>query len=455
VHKRSPQKIHHTPQFDKAVEQIRGGGAFTFITGRAGTGKSTLLRHVADTVARTAPILAPTGIAALNVGGQTIHRFFRFAPGITVHEARQKGIRADTDVYQRVEMIIVDEISMVRADLFDCMDAFLRAVRQDHRPFGGVRVVALGDLYQIPPVVTTRDKEAFFVSYETPYFFSSHVFRVLLASGAVSFVELETVYRQKDQSFVALLNGIRNRSISDKELAQLNARVSREHGASDAVILTPTNDAAHALNTTRLNALTQKKQTFHALIEGDCSERDIPTSSVLTLRRGARVMCVVNDPAERFVNGTLGTVQGFKKDAGGETVVQILSDEGKKLEIGRYNWTIYKSTFNKKLRRLEQEAIGRFSQIPLQLAWAVTIHKSQGKSFDRVVLDLGTGAFASGQVYVALSRCRTLEGLTLKKPITMQQIRLDSAIVRFLKELREPKVEMTMDAMEPVYVKEE
>ncbi len=455
MHKTSAKKILHTPQFDEAVRQIQDGGAFTFITGRAGTGKSTLLRHVADTVARTAPILAPTGIAALNVGGQTIHRFFRFAPGITVHEARQKGVRADADVYQRVDMIIVDEISMVRADLFDCMDAFLRAVRQDHRPFGGVRVVALGDLYQIPPVVTTRDKEAFSVSYETPYFFSSQVFRALLASNAVSFVELETVYRQKDQSFIALLNGIRNRSISEKELAQLNTRVSREAVPRDAVILTPTNDAAHALNTTRLNALAQKPHTFKAYVEGECAERDMPTNPILTLRRGARVMCVVNDPAERFVNGTLGTVQGFTKDDGDELVVQVLSDEGKKLEIGRYNWTIYKSTFNKKMRRLEQEPVGKFSQIPLQLAWAVTIHKSQGKSFDRVVLDLGTGAFASGQVYVALSRCRTLEGLTLTKPVTLQQIRLDSAIVRFLKELREPRMETVKDPMEPVYVKED
>ncbi len=438
-------KLQRTQQFDDALALMGGKDPFVFITGRAGTGKSTLLTFFRETVDPTVPVLAPTGVAALNVQGETIHRFFRFTPGITARDARKKGKSArDNELYRTLTTIIIDEISMVRADLLDCVDAFLRAARKANRPFGGVRIIAIGDLYQLPPVVTSSDKEAFFQLYRTPYFFSSAVVSELVQSHQLVFIELETIYRQTDPVFIELLNAVRNRSITQEQLNRLNQRIGVV-AVKDAVILTPTNDVADEINAKRLAALTGKRQSFRASVQGDFPPRDMPTDEVLTLAIGARVMCVVNDSGGQYVNGSLGWVRGFTKTDDGAAAAVVDIDDGGEAIVTPYTWTLYRSIYNAAEHRLDQESLGSFRQLPLKLAWAMTIHKSQGKTFDAVDLQLGRGAFAHGQVYVALSRCRSSEGLTLTKPVTAGQIRLDYAIQQFVTSLQYQRARQAID----------
>lgn len=441
----SGMKLIHTDQFDEALRQMQEGGPFTFITGRAGTGKSTLLTHFRKTTQLVAPVLAPTGVAALNVEGETIHRFFRFAPGITIKDARKKGgsIR-EPETYLNAHVLVIDEISMVRADLLDCMDQFLRAVRKNKTPFGGLRIVAIGDLYQLPPVVSSAEKKAFSELYSSPYFFASHVVQELMKINSVSFIELEKVYRQSDPAFITLLNAVRNRSVTEKNLRDLNVRVDPSP-PKEAIVLTSVNAAADELNQVRLKELPGAIKTFHGVFHGDFPEREAPTDADLYLKKGARVMCVANDPDGAFVNGSLGLVVGFKKkNVNGELSILVKLDEGKTISISPHIWSIYRSVYVPATRALDQEKLGSFTQIPLKLAWAVTIHKSQGKTFDRVTIDLGRGAFAAGQTYVALSRCRSFEGLTLMKPVKLQDIRLDYSIVKFVTSLQYRLSERTM-----------
>lgn len=439
-------KLDRTPQFEEALRLMGGKAPFVFITGRAGTGKSTLLRYFCETTKQAIPVLAPTGVAALNVDGETIHRFFRFPPGITVRDAKRKGASAaNNELYASIDVILIDEISMVRADLLDCVDAFLQAARGNRRSFGGVRVVAIGDLYQLPPVVTTADREAFFKMYKSPYFFGAQVMEELLIDEKVAFVELEKVYRQTEDSFIALLNAVRNRSITIEELARLNQRVAPRAPATDALVLTPTNDAADSINAARLARVPWKEQVFEGSFTGSFSEREAPTDVVLRLKRGARVMCVVNDSGGGFVNGSLGRVTAIR-DGG----VDVDLDGGPNVTIAPHTWTVYRSVFDQKKKQLSQERLGSFTQIPLRLAWALTIHKSQGKTFDRLVIDMGRGAFAAGQTYVALSRCRSFEGLTLIKPLAASHIRLDYSIMKFLTSLQYRLAEKSLSLDEKI-----
>lgn len=424
-------KFELTEQSKRALELIGGETPFVFITGRAGTGKSTLLRQYVLGSKYRVPVLAPTGVAALNVGGETIHRYFRFPTNITVKDAKRKGSSCGDKLYQEVNLLIIDEISMVRADLLDCVDAFLRAARKNNRPFGGVRIVAIGDLYQLPPVVTTQDKESFSKLYATPFFFSSDAVRELMDAGQVAFLELEKVFRQNDSKFIYLLNGIRDQTITADGLARLNKCV--KHGAlpKDTIVLTPTNRAADSLNERRLSSLLPKSKRFEGHTSGDFDDHYMPTDLVLRLKRGARVMCTVNDPAGAYVNGSLGWVKGFEDEG-----VLVDLDDGDTVRIDEYTWNLYRSKYDILSGHLDQQKVGSFTQLPLRLAWAITIHKSQGKTFDQAVIDLDRGAFAAGQVYVALSRCRSLDGLRLTKPVTMDQVILDGCILDFLAEMR-------------------
>lgn len=444
-------QLMRTPQFDEALRLMQKGGPFTFITGRAGTGKSTLLQYFRNTTKLIAPVLAPTGVAALNVDGETIHRFFRFAPGITMKDARKKGNSVrDSEIYRKADMLVIDEISMVRADLLDCMDQFLRCARNNQFPFGGLRIVAIGDLYQLPPVVTSAERDAFSQLYTSPYFFASHAVKELRDVGKISFIELEKVYRQSDQDFISLLNAVRNRSVTADDLKRLNSRM---HIAppKDAIVLTSVNASAEELNQQRLKQLAGNLKSFHGEFRGDFPEREAPAEPELRLKKGARVMCVANDKNGRFVNGSLGWVTGFesdekqrgdqakKKKDGDQTdepCVIVKLDIGGTVSISPHTWTIYRSVYDRATRTLDQEKLGSFTQIPLKLAWAVTIHKSQGKTFDQVTIDLGRGAFAAGQTYVALSRCRSFEGLALVKPVKLQDIRLDYSIMKFVTSLQ-------------------
>lgn len=424
--------IRYGKDFMRALEALEGDAPFVFVTGRAGTGKSTLLREFRLRTKKRCAYLAPTGVAALNVDGETIHSFFGFIPGITAVEARAQAKRVDRRPYRRLEAIVIDEISMVRADLMDAVDAFLSEARGDSRAFGGIRVLAFGDLYQLPPVVTPTERVGFGERYATPYFFSSDAVGRLLEDGDVGFVELERVYRQADPEFVALLNGVRNRSIADADLAALNRRVSSRAAAPRAITLTATNAQADALNAERLARLKPKELILEGTVSGAFPPRDYPTDLRLQLKKGARVMFVKNDPAGRFVNGSLGTVTVCR-----EGEVRVKLDQTGAIEtVASTCWNLCRSRFDEAAGDMTEETVGSFVQLPLRLAWAVTIHKSQGKTFDSCVVDLGSGAFAAGQTYVALSRCRSLSGLTLRSPVTRDDIRLDQRIVSFLTSLQ-------------------
>lgn len=407
-----------------------------FLTGNAGTGKSTLLDHFRRSTTKNIAVVAPTGVAAVNVRGETIHSFFGFAPSITPEKAEQEAkTTKKAKIYRALEILVIDEISMVRADLVDCIDVFLKTVRKNKLPFGGVRVIMVGDLLQLPPVVTSQDKEALDSLYETPYFFSSSAFSSLFNGlySQLKFIELETIYRQTEKHFIDLLNKIRNRQLADEDLDNLNKRVISEGDIiEDHIVLTAINEQADRINQTRLDEIDGPTYSFHATRQGDFSVGHSPAADTIFLKTGSRVMLLNNDPLNRWINGTTGTLFRAEKDN-----VYVKIDGGEMEKIEPVTWKSYKTVFNPEKNTLDIEERGSFKQIPLRLAWAITIHKSQGKTFDKVAVDLGRGAFAHGQTYVALSRCTSLSGLKLIRPITHQSIIMDPRVIRFLDNLRQ------------------
>jgi hypothetical protein len=418
------------PRFLEALEWMEHSDRNVFVTGRAGTGKSTLLRYFRRHSAKQVVVLAPTGVAAVTAGGQTIHSFFGFKPDITPSAIRRRVKGEKADLYRKLKIIVIDEVSMVRADLLDCMDRFLRLNGPAaDRPFGGVQMVFIGDLYQLPPVVTSREREIFRSHYRSPFFFSARAFEDL----DMAFVELETVYRQKDAEFLRLLNAIRNRSITDEDLALLNRRFQPDFvpPARDFYIhLTSTNDLADRINGEQLARLPGDPWTAVAAVDGDFEDHYLPTAEVLKLKKGAQIMLLNNDSAGRWINGTVGRLTGIKKQEEGMPLLLARLDNGKKVEIAPYTWEIFR--FFLQDGEIASEAVGSFMQYPVRLAFAVTIHKSQGKTFRKAVVDVGRGTFAHGQMYVALSRCTDLDGLVLRKPVRRSHILLDGEVVRFL-----------------------
>ncbi|MBP6944957.1 AAA family ATPase [Patescibacteria group bacterium] len=430
------KQLDRNPIFSKALDLMENGKPFVFITGRAGTGKSTLLRTFREESSLVFPVLAPTGVAALNVGGETIHRFFRFAPGMSMKDAKRRGFsRREDPLLNKIDGFIIDEISMVRADLLDCMDVFLQAALGTPAPFGGKRIIAIGDLAQLPPVLTRHEQEAFLKAYETPYFFSARGTQTLLATSQVDFIELETVYRQTDPEFIRLLNSIRDQRPEKEDLQAINARFGKVHAKQDHdIILTTTNDQADRINQEHLSAINKPAFTYNAIMDGDFQVKDAPTDEALVLKQGARVMCIANDIGGSYVNGSLGTIKDLD-----ELTVTVELDNETTVTLGTHAWTLFQSKYDEDTHTLVQEKLGSFAQIPLRLAWAVTIHKSQGKTFDKLIIDLERGAFAHGQIYVALSRCRSLEGITLTKPIQSHHIHADHSVGEFLTCLREQR----------------
>jgi hypothetical protein len=450
--------IEINSEFRRALDLVEDGRSI-FITGRAGTGKSTLLGVLREEVERPMVVLAPTGVAALNVRGETIHSFCKVRPGVTEADARIAGARRRTDdLLKALQLIVIDEISMVRADLLDCLDIFFRTALQSKEPFGGKQLVCIGDCYQLSPVVQS-DEEAFFgykngrsatpsrspsigegekvARYDSPWFFSAKV----LPRLKIDLIELTKVYRQSDPAFIGLLNAVRNRTVDEAQLAHLNTRVWSEGGTPERVrgalvprsfsevgiTLTATNAAADAINIEQLAALAGESCTYEGIVSGDFGGSRLPTDEQLVLKKGARVMFLANDKRHRWVNGTIGTVMRCT-----DSDVDVRIDDGEVVEVEPYMWDVIKSTYNKRAKTINHETVASFTQFPLRLAWAVTIHKSQGLTFDRVVLDLGRGAFAHGQTYVALSRCRSFEGITLARPVKTSDVRMDWAVVRFL-----------------------
>lgn len=419
--------------YDSVVEMVEKTNRSLFVTGKAGTGKTTLLRRIVQNEFKKAVVVAPTGVAAINAEGMTIHSFFQLPidPVLPTAEsyrsliASQKIRSRKRSLFKEIELLIIDEVSMVRADLLDEIDAVLRHYR--HRrdvPFGGVQVVFFGDLYQLPPVVTEAEMRIMGQYYNSLYFFNAHV----IQEARPVMVELDTIFRQKDKRFIELLAQIRNNSLTPEMFELIKSRLDTNYNydeMGDSVVLTTHNAKADAVNQEQLSKLKTKIRKFKAKIEDEFPEKSYPTDGELELAVGARVMFVMNDkqPEKRFYNGMIGEIEEIGQDG----VLVRAMDSGDKIEVGQETWENRVYDINKETNEIVEKTIGKFHQLPLRLAWAITIHKSQGLTFDKVVID-SSAAFASGQVYVAFSRCRTLEGITLTSLVNPTSLRVDGRI---------------------------
>ena len=414
-------QIDLNAEFRHTIDLIEQDCPCLFLTGKAGTGKSTLLHYMRETTTKVTAVLAPTGVAALNVGGQTIHSFFRFPPTLIDPGSLRK--RRSAKLFQKLETLIIDEVSMVRADVMDGIDTALRLHRDAiHTPFGGVQIILCGDLFQLPPIVRERDMQTFFdQQYGGPYFFCAKVFEDLQPCS----VELTTIYRQHDEDFIYVLNKIRENNVDAELLGLLNARVRRGGEPpqdSSFITLTATNQAAFRKNQACLERLAERSHTYPAEVSGQFEESIFPTEELLELKPGAQVMLIRNDPYKRWVNGSIGRISSLT-----DTKVWV-EIRGTVYELEPETWHNIRYRYNQETNRIEEEEVGSFTQYPLRLAWAITIHKSQGQTFDKVMIDLGRGAFAHGQTYVALSRCTSLEGLVFSRPVTPRDIVFDERV---------------------------
>ncbi|MBR1549151.1 MAG: AAA family ATPase [Bacteroidales bacterium] len=445
-------------QIELARRYVEMTGVSVFLTGKAGTGKTTFLRNLVEHCTKRHVVLAPTGVAAVNAGGVTIHSFFQlpFEPYlpdvkelITEYQmpnAHKSLSKTKLNIIRTLELLIIDEISMVRADLLDAVDMVLRRYRRNSRPFGGVQLLMIGDVHQLPPVVTERERGYMDRVYPSPFFFNS---KALQRIEYVT-IELTHVYRQQDASFVSLLNHVRDNNLDAETLAALNARVeSGERRAENSshtvpITLTTHNRQADAINRRHMDALKGEMRMYKALVRGNFPDSMMPIDALLEVREGERVMFVKNDGTgrHRYYNGKLATVLGFVKDEEGRELVEVADDDGAVLQVGLEIWENLKYTLDGKSGQITQEVDGTFSQYPLRPAWAVTIHKAQGLTFDRVAID-AADAFAFGQVYVALSRCRTLEGLTLTTPLSPGVTFGDAAVSQFAADVDERREAVT------------
>jgi ATP-dependent DNA helicase PIF1 len=426
-----------TDEFDQAISIMQHSSDPLFVTGKAGTGKSTLLTYFRSQSSKKIVVLAPTGVAALHVKGETIHSFFRFKSNVTTADAVRMGQKTTkTRLLEQLDAIVIDEISMVRADLIDCMDLYLREALKVNKPFGGKQMIWIGDLYQLPPVVTQYEQSYFRDVYDTPYFFSAHA--VQHAQFDLQFIELTKIYRQKNQDFIDILNAIRVRTITPLQLAKLNEQTLPPNSIGEAgtIYLSSTNATAHTINVENLKKLIGDPYLHPAQHSRNFDIKMAPTDFQLTLKVGAQVMFVNNDHLGLWVNGTLGKVTAIHDF---EEEVEVLTQDGMTVTVAPHQWQTYKHIYDAESKTLQKESAGTFTQFPLKLAWAITIHKSQGKTFSKVIVDLGNRAFAKGQVYVALSRCESLEGLSLKRPVRLSDILIDPKITHFLNNFTKPE----------------
>jgi ATP-dependent DNA helicase PIF1 len=432
-------KIIINSEFKSSLKLLEDSKKNIFITGKAGTGKSTLLTHFLKKTKKKVVVLAPTGVAALNVQGETIHSFFKFQVGVNVLEAKKNARRmANKPIFRKLEMIIIDEISMVRADLLDCVDAFLKVALSNSKPFGGIKLVFIGDLYQLPPVVIGFEKEYIEKKYGSAFFFNADVIKK--QKSELEIIELIHVYRQKDNKFVDILNSIRKNTITRNEIDILNKNHKTDIENDEGYIyLTTTNRRAEEINVSKLNTLKSKKSNFFAEIEGNFEKKHIPNDIELILKKDAQVMFLNNDSENKWVNGTIGVIEEILDD---NIIVKLKNNNS--VIVERHSWKLFKYSYDQDKKKLEKDNIGSFSQFPIKLAWAITIHKSQGKTFEKVILDLGRGSFSSGQTYVALSRCTTLEGLILKRPFKKGDVIIDCNVVKYMTSFQYEKSEKNM-----------
>lgn len=412
-------EIVETQDFTAARAFVREGAGNLFVTGRAGTGKSTLLKSLRDAAGDKMVVLAPTGLAAINVGGQTIHSFFGFPPRLI----QSSDIRRSRNgrLMRKLDYLVIDEVSMVRSDLMWGIDQSLRLNRgRPREPFGGVRVLMFGDLHQLPPIVQENEVAAHLEdAHGGPFFFSVGSLR----EGVGTYrLELQEVFRQRDNALIGVLNTIREGQATEDDLALLNARVHPIRTLSEGepyVILTPTNAAARRINTAYLNALPGNMHAFNAGITGEFTANVQPADQCLELKPGAKVMLLRNDPDKRWVNGSVARISRLAEK---QVWIEI---KGREYEVEPVSWEHRRYAYDQSAEKIVETVAGTFKQFPLRLAWALTIHKAQGLTLDQVYVDLGRGTFAHGQSYVALSRCRSLDGLALARALTPQDIRFD------------------------------
>jgi ATP-dependent DNA helicase PIF1 len=416
--------IEITEEFSKALTLVQNGRQNLFVTGRAGTGKSTLLRVIKKAARGNVVVLAPTGLAAINVGGQTIHSFFKFP--LTVIKAESIRPSRNAALFRNLDTLIIDEISMVRADLMEGIDRSLRVNRgRLHEPFGGVRVILIGDIHQLPPVVADSEVQQYLQDeFGGVYFFNAKVFH----EWRPKYLELTKKFRQSDAAFGEILDLVADGAVAEEQLEAFNRNVISFEALPDRdryTILAPHNQTVYDLNMRFLNALKGKEWTAEAVVSGKFDQSRYPTDHTLRLKVGAKVVLLRNDPQKRWVNGTSAVVAKLNQ---GRVWINV---KGREFELERHVWERIKYEYDAQKRRIVENVIGSFKQFPIRLAWALTIHKSQGMTLENVYLDLAAGAFAHGQTYVALSRCRSIKALALARPLRQNDIIVDPSALAY------------------------
>jgi ATP-dependent exoDNAse (exonuclease V) alpha subunit len=431
-------------EFNRAADLVNNSNKLVYLTGKAGSGKTTFLKYIKQITRKKTVVLAPTGVAALNAGGQTIHSFFKIAPSVylpddfrlrTSYNIDDEDKRTIYDNFRykkgqkklisEMELLIIDEISMVRCDLLDVVDRLLRVFREkENVPFGGVQVVLIGDAFQLPPIAQNDHWELLKNYYETPFFFDS----LILKNYKPYYIELKKIYRQQDLDFINLLNNIRINKVSDNDMELLNSRFLPAIFKNDNlnhVIIATHNRLVDDTNNRKLEELSAKLVTYEAEITGEFPDSMMPTEKFLKLKVGSQIMFIRNDTDKKYFNGKIAKIKKLE-----DTKITVEMPDGKDIEVKKFTWNNLNFSWNTKEKKIDETSVGEFSQFPVKLAWSVTVHKCQGLTFDNVIADIGN-SFSPGQVYVALSRCTSLEGLVLKSKINRSAIKTDPNVIRF------------------------